>query len=351
MSQLVDSKSPIVVAMASDEGFRTGLFVTTSSLLRLHPHRAVEIHVIDGGLSQDTLSHLQKLVGRYGEATLRLHKIDLLRFSSFPVGPNGSFLTYARLLLGSLIPDRSRIVYLDVDTLVCKPIDELFDFPISTSGRRTTIYAARDQTLRTLQQDCPRTLPLEDRDLRYVNAGVLLMDLERWREFDYEFQCLELLRAEGENCPFWDQTAINFFCRNDVTILPLHWNHPMWEHEHADRSPWDPSDINTIPSIFHFYDFEKPWSSWSFHLPYKLWRKEARRCGLSSMKLMLQTPRMRGQYLTETLVLTSRSIPGVSRIIRTLLLSRIRIEDDPVRVRTTRRLIARLSGRAPLDVD
>lgn len=88
----------------------------------------------------------------------------------------------------------------------------------------------------------------------YYNSGVLLIDVERWREWGCTPQCLAYVeRARPE---YHDQTALNYVMRGRVCELDRRFNlqtgvRRNWPLLRAEKY-WR-------GSVLHFSDVPKPW--------------------------------------------------------------------------------------------
>ena len=125
-----------------------------------------------------------------------------------PDGPNydsqWTWMSLVRLLLPRLLHE-SRVLWLDVDTIVEQDIGEIFDRDLAGN------YLAMVEE--PVRSKYPFT---------YYNAGVMLMDLEElwgdriWRKW------VDLINRE----PFTakDQDVINLICQGEILTLGPEWN-------------------------------------------------------------------------------------------------------------------------------
>ena len=86
----------------------------------------------------------------------------------------------------------------------------------------------------------------------YLNSGILLIDLDRWRNEDVTERCLEFLEKYRARCQTADQTVLNAFFSRKHCSLPSHYN--------IEISATEPSIANNMPEgILHFVAAPKPW--------------------------------------------------------------------------------------------
>ena len=196
-----------------------------------------------------------------------LESADLMSISDLFVGGLSS-MTYGRLLLPRLLSNYGRAIYLDVDVVVREDLGNLFAVDL----KGYLVGAVKDYgVVRCLVpslwhegvlKECP------DFDFEpYVNAGVLLMDLDGLRREGAMTHALEL--AARNSFFFCDQDALNISLRSRIMQLPNMWNQctnalPCRE---ADGVP---DVLGTHIGIVH-YASRKPWQAHLAGSPDWMW--------------------------------------------------------------------------------
>jgi lipopolysaccharide biosynthesis glycosyltransferase len=161
--------------------------------------------------------------------------------------------TMDRLLLPDLLRDISRVVYLDVDTLLLDDVGTLASLDLA--GRP---LAARDSNVSESSEWIRASRGLEASlavELRRrmahrhgvghaaLNAGVLVLDLDRMRQDDFATTYLGLVERYG----FHDQDTLLAYVGPDRVVIDPAWNAmPVLE---------DVPD----PRLIHWASFGKPW--------------------------------------------------------------------------------------------
>lgn len=165
--------------------------------------------------------------------------------------------TYYRLLLPDLLPEFDRVLYLDVDTVIVRDISPLFHIDLGESllAGVKGIYPNRDHS---------RLQSLGIEPGSYVNAGVLLMNLDAMRRENLQQRFLELARRDFT---FQDQDILNLTCQGRIRYLPPAFNvHAMFdyrqERDHADElfGTTAVDEVLDEPAIIH-YAGNKPWET------------------------------------------------------------------------------------------
>jgi lipopolysaccharide biosynthesis glycosyltransferase len=253
------------VAIAADQGYAHALLVCVASAASQLPLTTLlDVHILDGGLSQRVWRQLHSLLDRlHPHHRLTGHRLDLTPLQDFADRGGLGRLCYARLMLGDLIQAK-RVLYLDADTLCLSDPSPLHDHPLNG----TVLGAVQDVLIPTLGQDLgPLGLPAAEQQQPYFNSGVLVIDLDRWRDLDIGRCCFELLHQQGARCQYHDQTALNWVLRGHWTQLPAVWNACAGDSHQASQA-----------LILHFYGCMKPWvdaqaGTWT----HDLWHRTALR--------------------------------------------------------------------------
>jgi lipopolysaccharide biosynthesis glycosyltransferase len=187
-----------------------------------------------------------------GSASIHWIPTDGAAFEHLAAWTNGTRMHYGRLLIASILPPEvERALYLDADILVLGDISPLWEIDLEGAAVGAVIDAGVDALMKNDQLgrwNIPRVLD-------YFNSGVLLIDLERWRDQRIAEKVLEYV-ARNPTSLFPDQNALNVVCDGHWKQLDLRWNFQRhMEHRLADMSPAN------RPAIVHFVTGEKPWNA------------------------------------------------------------------------------------------
>lgn len=119
-----------------------------------------------------------------------------------------TYMTMARLALHKILLDEERVLYLDVDTIAMFAFDELFEADLEGN-----VIGGIREPKRCLDP------------FVYMNAGVLLMDLEKLRS-GFGDEMLDIAHRKKLRCP--DQDAINLICQGRMLELNPIYNASDW---------------------------------------------------------------------------------------------------------------------------
>jgi len=243
------SSEPIHVAFCSDSGYIPQLAAALVSLFISNWKNQLSVYVVTTGLTARHRASLEKLAVTFGRS-LHFHDLDAspLRGLAEYVQPQS---TYYRLLLPGLLQDVSRLIYLDCDLVVEIDLLELWQTP--QQDKLVLGVAERDELQPGLQAHVGT--PADP----YINAGVIVMDLEAWRVENVAAKCLQWLKDNPTVATMMDQDAINRVCMGRKAYVPLKWN----------LNPIHGPARVTLPQfperILHFAGPLKPWHEWYCH--------------------------------------------------------------------------------------
>jgi lipopolysaccharide biosynthesis glycosyltransferase len=243
------------IFLASDGGYRAQLATCLRSIVE--SNRAswpLEFHVLMSEFPEEDRARVEASLPD-GSATIRWVPIDVEQFGKFWTADHMSAMTFARLLVPRSLPDHvERVLYLDSDLIVLDDISPLWD--VDLNGK--PVGAVLDSIDGRLQAHAPgfERVP---RVAAYFNAGVLLIDLPRWRGEQISEKAMAYLQ-KNPSLQYCDQDAINATC--DGLWTPLH---PRWNYQdHREMRILDlPKD--RWPGVVHFCTSLKPWKPNTLH--------------------------------------------------------------------------------------
>lgn len=229
---------------------------------------SINIYVIDSGISLKNKKRLFELERRY-QFSINYVSLEKSFESEIPFSKLSTYYyqpieSYHRLAINRFLPASChKAIDMDVDVVFRGNISDLFNFDLrgKTIGAVAEHYPSAEAKKEHLKGLCASlSLPLPT-DSFYFNAGVLLIDLDRWRENKVEETTLELIRNHPEKLKIHDQDALNAVLVGDAKELPPKFNFLTAQVGNAAFN--EPN-----PLIVHFAGGDKPWYLLSA-LPYQ----------------------------------------------------------------------------------
>ncbi len=153
---------------------------------------------------------------------------------------------YFRLFIPAMFPQYDKGIYIDSDVVVNDDIANLYDIEIGDNF----IGACNDLSIADIE---PLVYYTENavgvKKHEYINSGVLLMNLKKMRDCNFEEHFLNLLNTYHFDSIAPDQDYINAMCNGKIHYLDETW----------DTMPNDARKESASPSLIHYNLFSKPW--------------------------------------------------------------------------------------------
>lgn len=238
----------IDIILSSDNNYAQYLGVVLCSIFENKKQgHSINVHVINGGISSENIKKLEILEERYN-FNINYINIDKNYFSDLFISDHISQATYYRILIPSLLKNKiNKVLYLDCDLIIQCDLLELFEINIDNYF----VGAVEDDDSETKE-----VLGLSSSD-SYFNAGVLLMNIEKWNNSNIAEETFEFIRNNPDKIKFWDQDALNYTLKNKWLIINKCFNLSAVE---AKKISKDKSNTIINNSIIHFSGNLKPWN-------------------------------------------------------------------------------------------
>ena len=247
LSNLTDQRREIPIFFSTDDHYVPFLDVAIRSLIANASHEyRYRLIVLNTGLKKENVD----LVMRCASETF---KIDFLDISDkvedikahFKNVYHFSVVTYYRIFIASLFPEYDKVIYLDSDLVVLGDISKLYEIDLGGNilGGTLEEFVYNTPEFRRYALDAVGVDPKD-----YINAGMIVIDLERFREERIEEKFVELITRYNFDTIDPDQAYLNFLCRGKIKMLPLGWNKEPIEF-----------GMDEQVHIMHYALYKKPW--------------------------------------------------------------------------------------------
>ena len=240
-------KQEIPIFFSTDDTYIPYLDVAIASLIaNASDHYRYKLIVLNVGLQPENIA----LVMQNQREGFAIEFIDISRHlesvtAHFKNVYHFSIATYYRLFIASLFPQYDKIIYLDCDLVVLGDISKLYETPLGENilGAGPEEYVQNTAEFRRYAE-----VALGVNPDRYVNAGVLVINLAEYRKMRIEEQFVELITKHDFDLLDPDQAYLNYLCQDKIHILPNGWN----------------KEPTAIPCegdkhIVHYALYKKPW--------------------------------------------------------------------------------------------
>lgn len=270
------------IVYASNDAYVRHLAVSMLSLFdRNRRVRQITVYVISMGISEENRRRLASEAAQYGRELCFLELKDIKSRFDGKINTRGFDISaMGRLFMGSLLPAQmERVLYLDCDTVVAQSLMELW----RTDLRGNVMGAVMEPTIyRAVRQE----IGLTETDF-YINSGVLLIDLKRWRSADAEQRLLKFYNSRGDSLFACDQDTLNGALKGQILPLSPKYNFfPNYRYfRYRDLIKHSPSytavkkeefqEAKRHPVIIHYAGDERPWfaGNWNhYRKPYEYYK-------------------------------------------------------------------------------
>ena len=243
-----DLENKINVCLACDDNYAKYAGVVIASVLaNASDSEKLNFYILDGGIQDEHKAQILELK-TIKDCDINFVNVPEELFGDYKKIKTHQYVTlatYYRLKLPSLLTDVERVIYLDCDMVVNSGLKELFN----TDMKESAVAGVIDINRRMVKKNP-----------NYVNAGMLVMDINNMRQQNLEEKFLDWTKAHIETIKMGDQEVINEVLKGKIKIVSDEWN--VQSSNFTNRSSYTHN-----PKIIHFVSKKKPWhwASFSIH--------------------------------------------------------------------------------------
>ncbi|WP_052429382.1 glycosyltransferase family 8 protein [Paenibacillus borealis] len=233
--------SEIHIVTATNDNYANQLCVMLNSMfINKASDKYVHLYLLYDNLSIKNMNKLDEIAQRYG-AAINFILVNRDIFNGFIEKPYITLESYYRIIVPSLIEHVDKVIYLDCDLIIDGDITELWNIELGDYyiGAVEGAYKDRMEIL-----SIPELFG-------YFNAGVLLINMSKWRENNISEIVLDWIKNNSEKIRHMDQDALNAVLFNKRYILSPVWNYTTGHFENLK--------LFIDAKIYHFTGPKKPW--------------------------------------------------------------------------------------------
>lgn len=249
------------ISYGVDKNFLYGSGVSISSVLLNNKSINFTFHVFTDYIDEEYLNTFRNTAEQF-DTSIKVYLIDPHYFVDLPTSDVWSYATYFRIYsfdyLSNTVPT---LLYLDAD-VVCKGSLKLF-----TEINFKDEFAAVIPDSKATQEACSKRLNIPEINGSYFNAGVMFVNLDKWKQSNLKPYLLRLLKGETSygRLKYLDQDALNISFEMNNIYLPASYNTIYsLKNELSDRKHVEYKKvINDDTVLIHYTGITKPWHSWA----------------------------------------------------------------------------------------
>ena len=277
MQPIQQAFEPVSICFASDDNYAPYLKVAIYSLLcNRNRERSYDIIILHKRISKEHQGEILGLAD--GKSGVSIRFINVAEADSELQSDVGCYYAvetnYRLLLFSKLFQNYRRMLYLDCDIIVTGDVGELFDVDLEGKsaagvedvGFRWLAYTKRaiflDNKPYNVLNYCTDVLGMKDPG-GYVNAGVLLFDLEKCRQKVSFRDVVETLHSR--NFFYNDQDVLNILLEGNIKQVDCKWNYMnnIAFYLECDRKEFRELYLDLYREdyrIIHYISAKKPWN-------------------------------------------------------------------------------------------
>lgn len=239
------------IALCADENYIPYVGIAIASIMKVSKEKLC-FHIFSNNINENNIKKFHNIAEQEGQ-TIILYEIDDSLFNKISLSKENSHVssaTFYRFIIPCILYKRvKRILYLDVDICCLRDIDSIFKLELENNVVAVVEDISESRNCKRLHVK------------RYFNAGVILIDVEKWTETKIAEQCFEL--AHRIKFSFLDQDILNIILEDNALFVDRKFNSQYSLSKLIDEVD-QPSNAS-IPegaAIVHFIGASKPWHAW-----------------------------------------------------------------------------------------
>lgn len=254
------------IILCTDKYYVMPCGITIFSICYHNKNNKIHFHLLVEGITEFQKQEITSLVHNYNQQ-ISFYEIDNSSLEDLPINNRFRVSIYYRLLMAKILPNNlNKILYLDSDIIVRGDLKEIWEIDINNMA----LGAVLDQSCDDVRHYNRTRLPYMS---GYYNSGVLLINLDYWRNNAVGDTCIRYLNENANSVLYPDQDALNVITYNKWIILPFKYNTQAYMYyrpeeilarkEYAEEMIKDSKN----PLILHYTESRKPWMEGCKH-PY-----------------------------------------------------------------------------------
>lgn len=207
------------IIMASDDNYAKIMATSINSIGKNNIEaEIIKVNIIDAGISEINKQFILAIRTKY--SNLHIHFIDFSKYETLigtlvkKTNPPLPLITFARLFIADMISD-DKVLYVDCDTICTSDLEEFWNIDLQDK----MIAGVQD----TVSEEIKKKIGLSVNDY-YINAGIILLDLKKWRENDCTNKAVEFINRNNGCVMHNDQGVLNALFKDDIRIIELKYN-------------------------------------------------------------------------------------------------------------------------------
>ena len=262
--EIIMNHDTISIFFAVDPPWFQHLCVLIVSILECNPDEHFAFHIMT---NQNVVVEKEKIISLKNvcqNCEFHFISMDETQFAGLPISRLPHQIYY-RLVIPDIAPELERAIYIDADIVCNIALREIWETPLDGYY----VAGVEDMLSRShLPYLAAIGLPPAH---KYINAGMLVMNLKKWRDDDAVRRCFEYVHDMADVLKYGDQDAINHVFQGRIKLLDQKWNYTTCDSDYSENRPKQ--------QMGHFTGKRKPWKFFKYctHMSSRLYFKHLKK--------------------------------------------------------------------------
>jgi len=217
--------------------------------------------VVDESVTENDKKDLVTTITAFQGKQVRFYEVSSQRCAVYPLlkAERLTRATYYRLFLAEILPSTvDKVLYLDGDCIVRHSLSSLWNTDLSAYAVGVAPAKSENDMVLYKRLDYPA-------ENGYFNAGVMLINLEYWRQHDVTGQFVGYIGTYSDRIKWEDQDVLNVLFHDKKLTISLKYNLQtgfLYKND-AWHLKEDVAETIKDPVIVHYSAVNKPWLAYS----------------------------------------------------------------------------------------
>ncbi len=264
----------INIGYGIDNNYARCCATSITSFCLNNPTKNFNFHIMAKDLSTTNKKQFEQLAQLYS-INIYIYEINIDTLAKLPTQTHLPIATYFRFILPLILDNVDKLFYIDADIICLQNADNFFNINLNDN----IIGAVPDLPW----MNAKRNKALNLRNHIYFNAGMLIINIAKWNNFNTFAKVLQAIQNEPQKFRYLDQDALNLILTNHIQYLDTKFNcidinsteqkNIILLHFAAHPKPWNIAfSISKIcnefnKNLYQYYENKTPWKNLPLEQP------------------------------------------------------------------------------------
>ena len=264
----------INIGYGIDNNYARCCATSITSFCLNNPTKNFNFHIMAKDLSTTNKKQFEQLAQLYS-INIYIYEINIDTLAKLPTQTHLPIATYFRFILPLILDNVDKLFYIDAHIICLQNADNFFNINLNDN----IIGAVPDLPW----MNAKRNKALNLRNHIYFNAGMLIINIAKWNNFNTFAKVLQAIQNEPQKFRYLDQDALNLILTNHIQYLDTKFNcidinsteqkNIILLHFAAHPKPWNIAfSISKIcnefnKNLYQYYENKTPWKNLPLEQP------------------------------------------------------------------------------------